>query len=694
MKKIFFIVGLAVVFCHYLQAQSLEGKYLMVKDSDGKVPKKDASITLQFSASGSFAFTAIMPGTTINDKGTYKINGNTITISFNEMEQGKNMGNYSLEEGTLMLPFKMLDTEKGSSIWQKEGTISKNDKIPASSASTVAANVLNEMISTPKTWQTDIDDKVLAMMKKENISAALSYYAFGVTLKLKNKINEAAYCFAKASSLQKDNGLYLNNLAMLLLDLNRNGEAIAILNEVTKKFPTMAPAFGNLGIGYTNIKDYPKALVAINKALELQPLCGTFIYTKGCIEDSKGNATAAQEAFEKASENGHAKAGRRAAKNGSSKNDQTTKNSPPKNNNPKSNNNSLSKSEKLKIWEGNYQAEYMKARTGENNTEANTQFGQGVATTIINLQTLACVKSFSMNVSSGGSITGQAEIMYVYQGMANGPAASLALTPPGVPVGFGAVLKNGYQIRNWNFSGEVDELGNVEIKGLPTEKLDLYNVGKWQKITPWSPIKPDSKGPAMQGPFHFKLTEGEKDKHFAQIDDYVVLDDKLIKKVHYQMLLVKTNETITPNCQMLAAAPNANQCPASESIKTKIALSPGGQMNISSETSKTYTKGTDGKVNVSTDNAVNTNIEASYGMVSGAAEIHGDGSYELSIGLGVNTESVLPNSPVSLSNNLYLIYDSKCGWGVKAAASAKAKLGTMPSASGAIEGTIFFNKSL
>jgi tetratricopeptide (TPR) repeat protein len=550
-----------------------------------------------------------------------------------------------------MLPFKMLNTEKGSSIWQKEGTVSKNNQVSTGGAASVAEKVLNEMKAAAPAWQTEIDKKVASMMKKEKVSEALAYYTFGVALRVKNRVTEAAFCFAKAATLKKENGLYFNNLAMLLLEMDKNGDAIAILTEVTKKFPTMAPAFGNLAVAYVSVKDNPKAMVAINKALELQPLCGTFLYTKGVIEEKKGNTNGAQALFEKAAENGHGKATRKAAKTTSGKNNQTSKKTPQKNTNPKSKS-SMSRSEKLKIWEGSYQAEYMKARSGEDHASSNTQFGTGISTTIINLQTLACVKSFTMNINSAGGITGRAEVMYVYQGQANGAAASLAL--PGMGT-FGAVLKDGYQIRNWDFNGDVDENGNVEIRGLPTEKLDLYNVGKWQKITPWSPIKPDAAGAAMKGPFHFKLTEGEKDKNFAQVDDYVALNDNLIKKVHYQMLLVRTNESITPDCQMLAAAPDTNQCPASESIKTKVALSPGGQMNISTESSKTYTKGSDGKINVSNDNAVNTNIEASYGMVSTGLEVHGDNSFEFSIGVGVNTESVLPESPLSLNNTINLI---------------------------------------
>ncbi|MCI4398773.1 MAG: hypothetical protein JHC34_08030 [Acidobacteria bacterium] len=72
--------------------------------------------------------------------------------------------------------------------------------------------------------------------------------------------------------------------------------------------------------------------------------------------------------------------------------------------------------------------------------------------TNINLQTLACAKEFSMDISSTGSINGH---------------------------------------------GKVDPDGNVEIRGIPEQQLDLINVGKVQKINTWSPLPPDGPGAAI-----------------------------------------------------------------------------------------------------------------------------------------------------------------------------------------------------
>lgn len=710
MKKPILIFVIVLFISCRLTAQSLSGKYTLTKESDGQQPKSGAIISITFNPNGSFSFKATMPGTVVTDKGTYKIIGNNITVSFVEMEQGKQTGPYSLEDGMLTLPFKMLKNVKGSSTWQKEGTVAKNNTIPASSTSDIINKTITFLSSPSASWQAAIDKKVNADASKNGSLLAANYYSIGIALKLKGYNKEAAYAMAKAALLQTNNGLYENNLAMLLIELERYGDAIALLNNVIKGFPKLAPAYGNLAIAYIKINDLPNAITAVNRAIINHPTCGSFLYTRGIIEEKKGEKEKAIKSFEQAFENGYGGTGKQIAKRNAKSGNKPTSPASQKNSQPAAKNTQLSKSEKIAIWEGNYQASYLKARSGETNSEANTQFGTGVATTIINLQTLACVKSFSMNISKHGTISGNAEIMYVYQGKANGPVASLASAPlVAINGGFGAVLKDGFQLRNWQFTGEVDENGKVTIAAsLPSEKLDLYNVGTWQKITPWSPLKPDAAGAAMKGPFHFTLTEGKEGKHFVQVDDYLPLQDKLIKQVHYQMLLVKSNNKITPDCQALAQAPEANECPATESIKTKIALSPGGKtkigeikkvdigatVNISTEASTTYTKGNDGKVNASYENAVNTNVEIEAGMVTAAAEFHGDNSYELSIGLGVSSEKILPGFPIEFSESLNLIYDSKCGFGIKGVAAVKGKMGAEANTSAAIEGVIFLKKGL
>jgi tetratricopeptide (TPR) repeat protein len=716
MKKIFCLLNIVIIFYSSITAQNLEGKFIMVKDSDGKLPKKDAVITLQFKPTGTFAFKAVMPGPTIDDNGTYKITGNNITITFKEMEQGKNTGIYSLEEGTLTLPFKMLDAEKGFSVWQKEGTTNAANNITNATASVLIDKVIAYLNKVDGNWQQEIDKYAAADAKKTNGSLAKSYYVLGIAFRLKGFPTYAAYAMAMAAKQQPNNGLYVNNLAMLLIEIDKNGDAISLLNDVIKNFPNLASAYGNIAIAYININDLPKASKAITTAIQKNNLCGSYYYTKGIIENKEGKKDAAAKSFDQAFENGYSGVGKPSAKRNNNKNSAKNNSEPQPNNNPKTKSNGLSNQEKLAVWAGTYQAQYMKARSGELNADANTKFGEGVSTTILNLQTLACVKSFTMNISKSGYIDGSAEVMYVYQGKASGPFTAMAPAPIAATQGnFGAVLKDGFQIRNWSFTGTISPEGAIEIKeGLPTEKLDLYNVGKWQKITPWSPLKPDAAGAAMKGPFHMQMQEGKDGKHFAKMDDYVELADKLIKKVHYQTLLIKTDETIIPDCKALAAEPETNQCPASEYIKTKLAVSPGKSLNISKESSATYSKDNNGNVTKTIDNAVNLNGEigseaisdvveyitknatanAVASMASAAIEIHTDNSFEITAGIGVSTDKIVPGFPVEFSERLDLVYDSKCGWGVKATAGAKVKMGAASNAGGSIEGVIFFNKGL
>jgi tetratricopeptide (TPR) repeat protein len=695
MKRIIFSLSIIVASCN-LFAQSLSGKYILVKESDGQSPKTGATISINFNSNGNFDFKAVMPGTTVTDKGTYKITGSNISISFNEMEQGKQNGPYSLEGGTLILPFKMLKNVKGSSTWQKEGTTADNKNISTAPVASTVSKWADYAKGKVKNYSV-IDNYATASSKKVKNNLARGYYTQGVMLFFKKYYMEALYAFAKAAQLQDNNFLYLNNLAMLLMNMDKYGDAISILEELTKSSPTIASPWSNLAVSYFFIGNLPAADNAITQAIKLDPECGGYYYTKGVIEKKKGNAEKAQQNFDKAWDKGYAGKGKEGSpsKNAKSNNNNNKPASPsiakpipaPKKSN------SQTKDEKLAMWEGHYEAEIISAKSGETAAEANTQFGKDMYQTNISLVTIACVKSFSMDISKRGNISGTGEIMYVYQGGANNPVAGM--TPNVLTAqygGFKTNLKDGAQTRSWSFSGTIDEEGNIEINGLPGEKLDLFNTGEWQKITPWSPLKPDAAGAAMKGPFHLKMTEGKDGKHFSQLDDYLALNDKLIKRVHYQALIVKTNDDIKPRCQGPASQPEAAACPASEFIKTKVALTQADHVTV--ESSKTFSKGPDGNVQAQTDNAVNVSGEFSKGLFTSSVEFHSDNSYECTIGIGISPEALIKGVPVGLSEKLELIYDSKCGWGVKASAAAKSKLGPAAEGSVSVEGVIFFNAGL
>ncbi|MBZ5525928.1 MAG: hypothetical protein LAP21_27200 [Acidobacteriia bacterium] len=104
-------------------AQNIAGTYSLVKDSDGQVPKKNANVTITFRGPGALSMSAVQPGETVTDTGTYSVRGNLITLHFKELVWAASRQPFTLEGCTLTLPFMALkDTGvPGSSIWQKQG---------------------------------------------------------------------------------------------------------------------------------------------------------------------------------------------------------------------------------------------------------------------------------------------------------------------------------------------------------------------------------------------------------------------------------------------------------------------------------------------------------------------------------------------------------------------------------------------
>ncbi len=697
MNKVIRLLGVSFIaaiafFSAPIFAEGIQGKYHFLADSDGKKANKKSIITLDFAAS-TFKFKAEQPGELIEDNGSYRISGNMLSISFKEMEQGSKKGAYSLNDGVLTLPFKMLDNLAGSSQWQLAGALTKN--------TTTKATVIDQVVSNAQKktkLYAQVDSRAAAGAKNLKGGLAEAYYIQATLLYFKGYKWEAMYGYAKAAQLKPTNGLYLNNLSKMLLDNGRIQDAKALLEEITKSFPNLASPWGNLAYAYFKLDINTEAEVAIKKAISLDPDSGLYRYTLAKILEAKGNKKEAEVNFDKAWELGYAGNGGEGAKNAAknsakkpSKNKPTTN---PVKSAPPSNKAASKPEDKVAVWAGNYQAKYIRSRSGETAAEANTQFGKGMTGTNMNLQTMACVKTFNMEISKNGTINGRGEILYVYQGAAN--SAVMGMAPGALAAangGFAANLVGGSQVRYWEFNGTVDAEGNVEINGVPNEKLELMNVGKLQKITPWSALPPDGAGAAMKGPFHMKLQMDKANNPFIRIDQYVKLNDALIKRVHYEGYMLRSDEEIKPDCQTSAPAPAvAPPCPAREYIKTKMSLSPQDQITL--EASSTYTKGDNGEVQKQFETATNVSGSADLGLLTGSVEFHQDNSYEITFGIGVNAEAFGEGSPISLSEKLEMVYDSKCGWGVKASAAAKAKIGSVASAGISVEGVIFLSKGL
>lgn len=345
-------------------------------------------------------------------------------------------------------------------------------------------------------------------------------------------------------------------------------------------------------------------------------------------------------------------------------------------------------------WVGRYQAKVVSASSGIDG-DGTTVFGKGMTQTTINMKSLACTTEFTMDIGPGGGISGRGRIMYVLAGSANNPMTMLA---PGAFVssqgGLAVTLKDGKQYRDWTFSGQVTPDGTVTIQGLPEEKMDRLNVGKWEKQTPWSPLPVADKS-RMRGPFTLKLTQAKGQPPVIQADTLFDLESPLIRKVHYQTYIVRSDAPLQPRCKY--DAPAAPKCAATEYMRTKAQVGVEGFYTVESsrdlktgETTVTSKQG-GGEMSggFSSDSSGNVAWEGGAGLLVGSTQFNPtDSSYQMTVGIGVDTGKLLPG-PAKLSEKVELVFDSACGVGIKATG------GISGGAMGAgVEGAIFLTKGL
>jgi len=714
-------------------AQDLVGTWKLVKESDGTTPKAGAIVKLTLSAGGALALSAVQPGEVFEDSGSWSTIGTRITMHFDQMDKGCTSQPFTLSGNTLTLPVRVLNDGPGTSSWVSEvgsGTTTKpTTAAPAGPIGPVLAQTLEEarqQDNAEPRRKMDFSAAQDAPQFKDGL--AESYYAQGVGFFLRGYLYEAWYGFAKAASLSPTNALYLNNLAMVLTKLDRDDNAVSILDWVTRTFPMLDAPFGNLGIAQMKQGSCDLAKKSLERAIQLDPENGMYEYALGKALVCLGRKEEAKRYYAAAWNHGYSGDDGGGDETGGSDEGGTGtgtggtgtgtgsgtgtgtggvgghggKPAPgqgapgrPTPTRPQPHDQGRDGEKGFPPeWVGHYEAKYVRARSGETGREANTQFGQGMTGTNINLQTLACAKEFSMEISSDGSIHGRGKILYVYQGKAINPA--MMLMPAFAVVGqggFACNLKGGYQLRDWNFSGKVDPDGNVEIEGLPSEKLDLLNVGKWEKISTWSPMPCDDKA-HMRGPFHMTLATEENNQPAIHVDQWLDLGDKLIRRVHYQARILKTDDRLTPDCKY--EAPKKPKCPAREYLKSKIKYAPknGVTVEVSKDlgtgemSSKTGAKGSfeGGSVEGSMDSKGNMQLEGAYGSATGSVKVNiNDGSYQVSAGVGIDTGKLTPKGfPGKIKEKLELTYDSKCGWGIKGTIGGEAF-----GASASIEGCVF-----
>jgi len=684
---------------------TLHGTFRFIQDGTGKKPNDNAVLTINFRQNGTFTFKAEMPGKVVTDQGTYSIDGNKLNIIFNELDQAEKTGTFSIDKaGNATIPFMIFGDEDGYSEWKYVPDFS--DEMPP--IEKVVRQAIDE--AKPNLDYSQFDQIANNYKNSTNCSLAEAYYTYSTVCYFANKKWETLYTAAKAALESRFNPIYTNNLCAVLLELNQITNAKVLADHSIKHSKGFASAWGNLANIYYQVDNLKKAESAIDTALFYEPKAGIFWYLKAKIEEEQGKTAKADISFGKAWDNGYAGSGREGGKPAGQRAKQYKKNQ----------NKEKEKEQGVEKWAGRYQAKYISAASGETSGEAFTQFGSGLASTNVGLQTLACVKEFNMTINQYGAITGSGEIMYVYNGSSSGLASSALGAMTG---GAGATLKNGSQTRKWSFSGNVDKDGNVTISGLPSEQLDLYNVGKWQKIDTWSPLLPDAPGAAMRGPFHLTMAMSNDNIPFINYDKYLTLNDKLIKQVHYRAHILRSKENITPECRGFEKQ-EKEKCPATEYIATQIEFSP--QANVKISRTDTYTKdghqtetsindetkvGDKVKVNVSANSQgqVGCSIEidgiglgkTGLGLEGGVA-LNGNGELSGSIGVGLNlgvlddiwqemTGDKNAGFPIKPKMSLRLIYDPKCGFGVQGSFGGEASThGTSGTAT--VTGVIFFNK--
>ncbi len=111
------------------QNHLIEGKYHLIKDSDGKSPKKDATIILTLSGKSAHLI-AKMPTEIVESDGKYFACNNQITITFDEFDINAYDKPFTLDGNNLELPFLALGGEgEGSSSWLKIDNISVDNEL-------------------------------------------------------------------------------------------------------------------------------------------------------------------------------------------------------------------------------------------------------------------------------------------------------------------------------------------------------------------------------------------------------------------------------------------------------------------------------------------------------------------------------------------------------------------------------------
>ncbi len=149
--------------------------------------------------------------------------------------------------------------------------------------------------STYSTQETQLRSRVQA-----NPNDHRTWHELGLLVFNSGNLPFAVQCIEAAAALDKKNALYQRNLGEMCRRLGRLEDAISAGKKACKLAPRDIDAHYNLGLAYTDAKDYPKAIQSYRKALKLNPRHNLSWNNLGSALEQQGDKAEALKAYEQA----------------------------------------------------------------------------------------------------------------------------------------------------------------------------------------------------------------------------------------------------------------------------------------------------------------------------------------------------------------------------------------------------------
>jgi len=196
--------------------------------------------------------------------------------------------------------FKMLDLLKSG----------KNDKVALEQ---VCGKPFNEVWNgwkkyvTAKNWQVFPGAMVMKLEFKEHEGmeeamevmavkgAAYEYTRLGDLLRDRSSYQAASVEYKKALEYEPYNAKIMNKLGLARILAGNYKEALEPLSKLTEIYPGYSTGFVNLGWAYFGLKDDDKAIIALNRALVLNPFNPTPYQQLYDIYQKRGDAASAKK---------------------------------------------------------------------------------------------------------------------------------------------------------------------------------------------------------------------------------------------------------------------------------------------------------------------------------------------------------------------------------------------------------------